>query len=213
MDNPIANVIVIGAGGHARVVAESIGLDRVAGFLAPDGGQTHVDGLGARLGSDDDGARLSDQGHQLAMGVGFVDRPGAERRARILTSFDGLELLTVANTRASVAQSATIRPGAFVAAGAIVGTSAVVSEAAMVNSGAILDHDVVLGKNVHVGPGAVISGSVSIGDDTLVGVGSTIRQGVRIGARVVIGAGAVVLDDVADDATVFGVPARPVRTL
>jgi serine O-acetyltransferase len=47
-----------------------------------------------------------------------------------------------------------------------------------------------------------------LGDDVFIGAGAKIVGGVRIGNRAKIGANAVVVDDVPDDATAVGVPAR-----
>lgn len=53
--------------------------------------------------------------------------------------------------------------------------------------------------------------SARIGLESLIGIGATVSPGVTIGQWCVIGAGAVVISDVADSATVVGVPARRLR--
>lgn len=202
--------VIIGAGGHARVVAEALLPVRPAGHLSPVLDSPDIEALGPRLGDDRIAARLADNGHRMAMGIGFVDRAGAIRRSTILDVLEDIELSTVIHPTADVSPSASIGHGGFVAVGAIIGTAVIAGSASIVNSGAIIDHDVRIGRNVHIGPGAVVSGSTTIGDDTLIGVGAVVRQGVRIGRRVVVGAGAVVVSDVPDDVTVVGVPARSV---
>lgn len=201
-------IVVVGAGGHARVVAEAVGADLVAGHLAPMPGDHEL--LGPWLGDDDAAAGLVAHGHLLALGVGFVDRAGSERRARILERFDPSMLAVVVHPAATVAASASLAPGSFVAAGAVVGTCATVGVGVIVNTGAVVDHDCRLDRNVHIGPQATLSGGVEVGADTLVGVGATVRQGITIGANAVVGAGAVVLSDVDASSTVVGVPARAV---
>ncbi len=59
-------------------------------------------------------------------------------------------------------------------------------------------------------PGTDVDGGIDIGDDVSLGANAVVLGPVRIGNRATIGAGAVVVDDVADDAVVVGVPARPV---
>jgi serine O-acetyltransferase len=56
-------------------------------------------------------------------------------------------------------------------------------------------------------------GVPELGDDVMIGVGAKVLGPVRIGDRVKIGANAVVLDDVPDDTSVVGVPARAVDSL
>jgi acetyltransferase-like isoleucine patch superfamily enzyme len=60
-----------------------------------------------------------------------------------------------------------------------------------------------------VAPGARLAGNVTVGEGALVGIGSCAVPGVSIGAWSVVGAGAAVTKDVAERATVGGVPARP----
>ena len=58
-------------------------------------------------------------------------------------------------------------------------------------------------------PGASVSGDVSIGTESLNGAGAIVLKKVKIGHKAAVGAGAVVVNDVADGATVLGIPARP----
>lgn len=204
-------VVIIGSGGHAGVLADALGADVIAGYLAPEDGRARR--LGEWLGADDCSAELAAAGARFAVGIGFVDHPGAQRRARILAGYhhSGVDLAVVHHPSATVSASAVLEPGVFVAAGAIVGPGARLGVATIVNSGAVVDHDCVLGDNVHIAPGVTLSGSVQIGANTLIGVGATVLQGVQIGSGAVVGAGAVVLSDVASGATVVGVPARVVE--
>ncbi len=204
-----APVVVVGAGGHARVVAEAVGQDRVVGHLSPTKGEFNAL-LGPRLGDDKAVAQVEADGHSLAIGVGFVDRPSAERRSRLIKGLGAVRLATVVHQRAIVAPSAQIGAGAFVAAGAVIGTNSRIGRASIVNTGSVVDHDCQIGANVHIGPGAVLSGDVEVGDDSLIGVGATVRQGVHIGRNVIIGAGAAVIADILDGDTAVGVPARSV---
>jgi sugar O-acyltransferase (sialic acid O-acetyltransferase NeuD family) len=116
-----------------------------------------------------------------------------------------------------------VHPGADVGVGAEFGPGSVVlgnahvsplvrfGRHALVSYVASVGHDGAFGAFASVMPGAAVGGDVIAGDSVLVGAGAVLREGVRIGERVRIGAGAVVLDDVDDDLTVAGVPARPIR--
>lgn len=202
-------VVMVGAGGHARVVADALLPRRVIGHLAPGSGDHRAEAsLGERLGDDDDAQRLAEAGCTFALGIGYADRDGASRRAGILEALRDCEFESIVHPRSIVSPSAQVRTGSFVGPGAMVGVGVRVGNAVIVNSGAIVDHDCRIGTNVHVAPGAVISGGVTIGDDTLIGAGATVRQRLTIGSRVVVGAGAVVVADVSDGETVVGVPAR-----
>ncbi len=208
-------VVLIGGGGHARVVAETLAaLGRApVGYLAPEPAPDAAPfaALGPRLGSDADIARLAGEGCVFALGTGFVEAEGAQRRAGLMARIPAGRLLTVCHPAAIVSPSAVVGAGAFLGPGAIVATGAGIGPAAIVNSGAIVEHDCRVGANVHVASGSRLAGNVTVGDNALIGAGATVRQGVSVGEGAVVGAGAAVVRDVPAGATVAGVPARIVR--
>lgn len=205
-----APIVVIGAGGHARVMAEAVRLSgmAIAGHIAPEPGDTRC--LGPYLGQDDVIAALVRAGHVLALGIGFADQSGAARRDALLGRLGDARLLRVTHPNAIISPSATLDEGAFLAAGSVVGTGTRIGRAAIVNTGAVVDHDAVVGANSHIATGARVAGGVRIGAGSLIGAGAVLRQGLVIGNRVVVGAGAVVIGPVEDDQTVVGNPARKI---
>lgn len=71
-----------------------------------------------------------------------------------------------------------------------------------------IGHNAKIGRNVQIAANATIGGSVEIGDNSFIGCNAFIKQKIKIGKNVLIGAGAVVLQDVFDDETWVGNPAR-----
>lgn len=210
---PPRRIAILGAGGHAYVVAEALeiaGLE-LAGHIAPAPAATAGFGphLGPYLGGDSALPDLLPR-FDLALGLGFVDAAGALRRAALLVLLNqlGARLICVVHPQAMVSASARLEAGAFIAMGAIVGTRAKIGGGAIVNSGAVIDHDSQLAENCHLATGARLAGGVTVGRDVLIGAGAVVRQGLSIGAGAIIGAGAVVIRPVAVGSTVFGNPAR-----
>ena len=74
-----------------------------------------------------------------------------------------------------------------------------------------MEHDNRIGDYVHLSPNATLCGTVTVGDLTHIGAGATVIQGMTIGSRSIIGAGATVVNDLAQDVTAVGVPARVIK--
>lgn len=123
----------------------------------------------------------------------------------------GFSLATVVHLTAVVSRSAIINPGTVVMAGAVINADAVIGAACIVNSNAVVEHDCILGDAVHISPGACLAGGVVVGEGSWVGIGASVIQLKRIGKHVVVGAGAAVVNDLADNVTAVGVPARIIK--
>lgn len=205
--------IVLGGGGHARVVIDALqrtGLIELHGILDVD-----VQLWGSRcldvavLGGDDLLVRLREAGvDRFVVGLGGVGDTGPRRRLFEQGCGHGLEPLTVLHPDARWSSHAGIGAGAQLLPGCIVNAGAEVGVNTIVNSGAIIEHDCRIGDHVHVASGAILAGGVRVGDCAHIGAGAVVRQGVTIGDGAVVGAGAVVIADVGPEQTVIGNPAR-----
>jgi sugar O-acyltransferase (sialic acid O-acetyltransferase NeuD family) len=213
MTIPPGACVVIGAGGHARVV-----LDILLGgdppvpcvLLDSDASRWGTSMMGAPiLGGDDLLPVLVQNGaRDFAIGVASAGVPRLRRRLYEAALEAGLRPIAVVHPGASCSKWAEIGRGAQIFAGAIVNAGAALGENVVVNSGAIVEHDCRLGAHVHIATGARLAGGVQVGQGAFVGAGSVIRQGIAIGAEALVGAGAVVIADVAAGTTVVGNPAR-----
>jgi UDP-perosamine 4-acetyltransferase len=202
----MSEVVVVGAGGHARVVIDLLlegGWD-IACMVADTESSDYL-GIPVLLGD----GRLTDlrQSHDACV-IAIGDN-ALRRRLGELARGLGYELISVVGRGAYVSPTASIGAGTVVVTGAVVNSRTVIGDFGIVNTSSSVDHDCVLGTAVHIGPGATLAGSVLVGDESLVGAGSTVIPGVSLGVSCTIGAGAVVVRDVGESATVVGVPARP----
>lgn len=123
----------------------------------------------------------------------------------------GFKMINAIHPSATIDNNTTIGKGVVIAAGAIVCPFVDVGDNTIINTGSIVEHEVRLGENVHVGPGVNIAGRVTIGRNSFIGLGSNIKDYISIGENVIVGAGSVVLEDIADNIIVAGVPARAIK--
>lgn len=213
MSDPRGPIVVIGGGGHAKVLVSVIQKLpwTIAGYIDPrDAGPV----LGVpHVGGDDMLPALLARhpGCAAAVGVGKVD--STDRRARIQAAAEalGYRFPAVVSPDAVVHLEVELGAGTSVFDGAVVNAGVVAGPGCIVSTNATVEHDCRFGTNVHVAPGATVSGGVSIGDHTFVGAGAVVIHGLRIVGGCLIGAGAVVTKDLAEPGTYVGNPARRIR--
>lgn len=195
-------VLVVGAGGHGKVVVATLQAAgvAVAGVLdnAPD--------VSTVLGVPVLGpvSLLADHAGGAVLGIG-----SNAVRQRIAEAYPAVAWLAVIHPCACVHESADVRTGAVVFAGAVVQPGATIGAHAIVNTAATVDHDGRVGAFAHLAPGVHLSGDVRIEEGALMGVGACVAPGASVGAWSVVGAGGVVVRDVPAGVTAVGVPARP----
>lgn len=211
-------LLILGAGGHAKVVMDAIAAGakseiapdgfKVTGFIdIEDGSLVGEQILGLRVQGDlSDLPRLRLQGGQ-AVFPGHGD-PATRSKAVEASQKIKYKLPILVHPSGTVSASANIGAGSFVAAGAVVGPDAKLGRYCLINTCASVDHDCVLGEGVHVAVGAHLAGDVRVGANTLIGAGATVIPGIKIGAGVTIAAGAVVVENIPDNTTVMGVPGK-----
>lgn len=203
-------LVIFGAGGHGRVVAETaaaMGLT-VAGFC--DEGKAiglKINGLPV-LAQGLEALAASHPSSAFAVHVALGDNA---RRLEVAEAARGLgyALPVIRHPAALVSPTASVGEGSVLMAGVIVQANAGIGRCCIVNTAASLDHDNILADGVQVCPGVRSAGDVHYGEGAFVGTGATLIPGIRVGAWAVVGAGAVVARDVPDRARVAGVPARP----
>lgn len=201
-------VIVVGGGGHAKVLIDTISRTgtRLLGYVdsKPGGKLAGAD----HLGNDEYILRQSPTEIRLINGVGVSKTCQARRGIYERFSAKGFEFQTVIHPSAIIACGVKIGPGAQLMAGAVIQPDVSIGADAIVNTNASVDHDCFVGHHVHIAPGAVLSGNVTIGDCVFIGAGAVVIQGRSVGAGAIVAAGAVIIRDVPEGFIAIGVPGR-----
>lgn len=212
----MADIIVLGAAGHASVVidvVERADEHRIVGLLDPghEIGET-VHGYPI-LGGDEDLPGLAEErgveGCLVAVGDNW-------HRHRIASAVEEknpeIQFVSAVHPGAEIGRDVVIDAGTVVMAGAVVNTGSRIGRHCIVNTSASIDHDCVLEDWSSVAPGATLGGNVRVGAFSAVSLGARVIHEREIGEHTVVGAGAVVVEDLPDRAVAYGVPAREVRS-
>ena len=191
-------VVVLGAGGHAKVIAETLGLAgrQILGFLSPDN-DPHTPFLNSTiLGADDVIERYSPGEIDLVNGVGALPQQDLRWRLAAEMRAKGHCFATIIHPTATISDQAHLDEGVQVMAGVIVQTGSYIGKDTILNTGVIVDHDCRIDENCHLAPGVVCSGGVRVKRGVHVGTGSALIQNISIGSGTVLAAGSVIYRDI-----------------
>lgn len=199
-------VVIIGAGGHAKVIADIIvkSGDEVIGFLDDNEEQPNRILGFPYLGKIENVNKYSDE-CSFVIGIG-----SNSVRKQIAETYDVNWYLAV-HPRASIALGVTIGEGTVIMADALMNTDAHIGKHCIINTGAVVEHDNQIGDYVHISPGAVLCGTVTVGELAHVGAGATVRNNLSVCGDVIIGVGGIVVKDITKPGVYVGVPVQKLR--
>lgn len=197
------DVIIIGAGGHAKVVADIVlrSGDNLVGFLDDDSekqGKSVYKNYSV-IGAVADAEKYTDNYFVVAVGDN-------KRRAEIVNGHSELMWYTAVHPNAVVADTVKIGEGTVVMAGAVINPDSMVGNHSIINTACSIDHDCKIGDFVHISPGAHLAGTVSVGNYSWICVGAVVSNNVSIINNSIIGAGATVLNNIDEPGVYVGTP-------
>lgn len=203
-------VIIIGAGGHAKVCIELLQAmgEEIAYCVGGEDSPNLCLGVPVLKG-DENLDRLYSKGYSRL----FVAIGSNRLRERLATlAMDlGYQLVNAISPQAIISPTAELGLGIAVMAGAVINAEATIADLAIINTGATVDHDCRIGKAVHIAPQCGLAGKVVVGRHSFIGIGCTVIPEISIGENVIIGAGGVVISDIDNNLTAVGVPLRIIR--
>lgn len=196
-------LVLIGAGGHAKVcyeIAQLLGIWK--DFIILD--DNPVNTFFKIAGS------ISEYTKYLDIADFFVAIGANEVRAQIIQDMQKKEynLITLIHPHAIISSSADIAQGTVVMPGAIVNVSSKIGNGVILNTGCTIDHDNVIEDYVHVSPGVHLSGNVHVGKNTWIGTGSSIINNILIFENVIVGAGSNVVNNITKSGVYYGNPVK-----
>lgn len=194
-------LMIIGAGGHGRVVADIAALSGYDQITFLD--DADVPGMPVAGTVSQFQAFLDSHVFFVAIGSNTI-------RKKIYDTLQnaGAEIASLCHPNAVLGSNVKLGQGSVVMAGVVINNGADIGDGVILNTCCSVDHDCKVGSFSHISVGAHLAGTVSIGDEAFVGAGATLINNVKLCRGCVIGAGAVVTKNMTECGIYVGVPAR-----
>ncbi len=193
-------LIIIGASGHGKVVADIALLNGYSDIVFLDDNESIKECIGFPVVGRTSEAKLMDGDKVIAIGDATI-------RERIQSE---LETVTLIHPDAVIGRNVEIGQGTVIMAGVVINPCTTIGIGCIINTCSSIDHDCSIGDFVHIAVGAHICGAVEIGNKCWIGAGATVINNKEISPNITVGAGAIVIKNIVDSGIYVGIPAQKI---
>lgn len=199
-------LVIIGAGGHGKVVAECAKrTEKYTEILLLDDQKVNQTILDFKVVGQINTYKdyLKDSDFIVAIGNNKL-------RQDLQTELEAnnASLATIIDPSAIISDYTTISKGTCIMPGVVVNAVASIGKGCIINTSSVIEHDVCVGDFTHIAPGAKLAGGVHIGDVCWIGINCSILQNVIINKNIVLGANSLVTKDLQVSGIYYGSPAK-----
>lgn len=191
-------LVIIGAGGHGRVVADIARLNGYEDIVFLDEADVPL-----ASGKVSDYVKYTDADFIVAIGNNHI-----REKIQCMLVENNCKVVPLVHPNAVIGSNVEIGSGSVAMAGAVVNTGARIGNGVILNTCCSVDHDCRVNDYCHISVGAHLAGSVTVGKSSFVCAGATVINNIAICDECVIGAGAVVVRNIEKTGTYIGVPAK-----
>ncbi len=197
-------LVIIGAGGHGRVIADIARLNGYEDIIFLDDDTSVTDcGRYKVKGTAKDAVDFAKSGYDISVAVG-----NSKIRERLIEDLMSTgKVVSLIHPSAVIGEEVSVLTGTVIMAGTVINPGASIGKGCIINTGASVDHDNTVGDYSHISVGAHLAGTVTVGRHVWVGIGASVSNNIEICDEVTLGAGAVVIKDIIESGTYVGVPA------
>lgn len=196
-------LIIIGASGHGKVVADIARLNGYEDIVFLDNNSELSECVEYPvLGPD---TMTNELDGEIFIAIGNPDI-----RKKLMERDQGRTFPMLIHPSSIIAADVMIGEGSVVMAGAVINPGAIIGKGCIVNTSSSIDHDCVISDYCHVSVGVHLAGTVNVGECCWIGAGVTVSNNINICSNVVIGVGAVIVKDIQTEGTYIGIPAKKI---
>ena len=201
-------LIIIGASGHGKVVADiAIKMNKWQSIAFLDDDKAIKTSMGLEVIGKTADAFTNKEEADFFVAIGS-NTTREKIQEKLIEK--GLNVVSLIHPSAVIGTDVEIGIGTAVMAGVVINSSSRIGKGCIINTSSSLDHDNVIEDYVHISPGVRAAGSVRVGKGSWIGIGSVIGNNVNICSGCKVGAGAVVVKDITKSGTYVGVPVRKI---
>lgn len=204
--NNVDKIILIGYGGHAESMADSIQQSHqfeIVGYT--DSSPAKKSSMYPYLGDDSKLQLYFDSGiRNVAICVGFLGASFLRDKLYNMVKKIGFYLPPIIDKTAILANNISIGEGSYIGKGVVINSKSKIGKMCIINTRAVVEHENLIGDFSHISVNSVLCGNVNIGNHVFIGANSTIIQEKEVSSNSIVGAGSIVLDDVPEKSKIYG---------
>ncbi|XOK61325.1 acetyltransferase [Paenibacillus elgii] len=207
-------IIVVGSGGHAKVVIDIIektGKYKILGLIDSYRFPKETVCGYEILGNESVLLQLKGEiyGGVVAIGDNWIRNKVVDKIKSIVPWF---KFVSLVHPSAVLGNSVMIGDGTIVMAGSVINSNVIIGEHSIINTKSSVDHDCFIGDYCTIAPGVTLGGNIKMGSYSVVSLGANIIHSIHIGEHTIIGAGSTVVRNIGSYAVAYGTPAKRIRT-
>lgn len=208
-------LLIIGAGGHAESVIDSIlslGNYQIEGMIDIKE-KLNQSILGVKIiGDDNDLAYFyKKKMKHVVIAIGGIKSNQIKRRVYDCCKKIGYQFPNIIDPSAILSNSVVLGEGNFIGKGVVINSNVQIGDLCIINTRSVVEHGCRIDDFVHLAPGCVLCGNVWVKTNSLIGAQSTIIQNITVGEDTVVGAGSLVIKELASHKIAYGSPAREIK--
>lgn len=206
------NLIIFGAGGHARSILNEIDESQYESVRLATWGSSHLNSY-----TQDKIIHIPsiesfspDSETEYFLGIGDLESR-LEIASKLLKMNPNIRFASIISKDAVISKTASIGEGVFVGSRVFVGPNSDINNHVILNTASIVEHDCSIGKFTVLSPGTIIGGNTKIAESVFIGMGAIVSNGICIESKATIGAGSLVLKNIDSSTVNYGLPSRRIR--
>ena len=192
------NLILIGAGGHAKSCIDVIESTKQYNILGLIDLKEKIGSniLGYKIIDCDDNIKnyISNENYFLIT-LGQIQSPFKRIELFNILKKLNANIATVISPHAYVSKYSEIGEGTIVMHGAEINAAVKIGCNCIINSKALIEHDSIVEDNCHISTGAILNGNVTVKQNSFVGSSATIVQGVIVKENSFLKAGSLIIQN------------------